>query len=277
METVEILKMLLDDMLGTRMIEGRSFDFSDEYIEIPRNYLNERLRVKRPFNRLTISRCCIIMEHFLSIEGKHSIYTDTYVDGKINSIILNLEEKLNIDFSEYKIIIPEDKRQYEKRLAFYDLFKVIMESCENRESVPLDELRQWYLNYNIQENKYSKAIWRCPKPVSYFYGRENELSLISHRLEEKNTIVITGISGIGKTELVKRYVEVNRDKYENVLFLTYNESIKEMLVEYFYGKEKSISEDIDKIFPNVIEQLSKWGERSVLIIDNMNGAVKKLP
>lgn len=270
METVEILKMLLDDMLGTRMIEGRSFDFSDEYIEIPRNYLNERLRVKRPFNRLTISRCCIIMEHFLSIEGKHSIYTDTYVDGKINSIILNLEEKLNIDFSEYKIIIPEDKRQYEKRLAFYDLFKVIMESCENRESVPLDELRQWYLNYNIQENKYSKAIWRCPKPVSYFYGRENELSLISHRLEEKNTIVITGISGIGKTELVKRYVEINRDKYENVLFLTYNESIKETLVEYFYGKEKSISEDIDKIFPNVIEQLSKWGERSVLIIDNMN-------
>lgn len=110
METVEILKMLLDDMLGTRMIEGRSFDFSDEYIEIPRNYLNERLRVKRPFNRLTISRCCIIMEHFLSIEGKHSIYTDTYVDGKINSIILKLEEKLNIDFSEYKIMIPEDKR-----------------------------------------------------------------------------------------------------------------------------------------------------------------------
>lgn len=268
METVEILKILLDDMLGTRMIEGKAFDFS-EVAEIPRNYLNERLRVSKPFNKLAISRCCMILEHFLSIDGKHSLYTDIDVNMKINTVLSKMEALLVVDYSKYKIRIQNDLEQNKKREAFFNLFKAIMESCENKDIVPVEEIKKWNLSENAQMSNDHERIWSCPKPVSYFYGRQNELSEISHLLEMNNTAVIYGISGIGKTELVKKYVQLNANKYNNVLFLAYKKSLKETLVSYYYKEEKVFPEDIDGLFLKVIDKISKWDEDSILIIDNM--------
>ena len=70
-----------------------------------------------------------------------------------------------------------------------------------------------------QSKSYYHDLTVSPK-INRFYGREKELELIFKFLVNQNThlISILGLPGIGKTSLVKRFVDLNLDKFEVIIW-----------------------------------------------------------
>lgn len=62
-----------------------------------------------------------------------------------------------------------------------------------------------------------------------FVGRNSELSEIHKGLTINNRVFVKGAGGIGKTELVRKYVSIYQDKYDAVVFMMYNGSVSECL------------------------------------------------
>jgi len=86
-----------------------------------------------------------------------------------------------------------------------------------------------YSNYeksNYQENNNTEKaklayhdLTLSPK-ITRFYGREQELNFLSDGLLNQNThlISVLGLSGIGKTTLVKRFVDLNLQQFEVIIW-----------------------------------------------------------
>jgi len=57
----------------------------------------------------------------------------------------------------------------------------------------------------------------------FFVGRTNELQLLKEILNGNNVIQITGLGGIGKTALVKQFLNINKEGIDYVYWLDYHE------------------------------------------------------
>ena len=60
---------------------------------------------------------------------------------------------------------------------------------------------------------------KLPSPNRYFTGRKEELKAIDKELHTHDLVFITGIAGMGKSELAKTYAKKNAKKYK-ICFLT---------------------------------------------------------
>lgn len=68
-----------------------------------------------------------------------------------------------------------------------------------------------------------------PKPTKYFTGRKDVLVTLHQLLSEHSTVVVGGITGIGKSELTKAYLQVHMKDYTHILYLDYTGSLYEMI------------------------------------------------
>ena len=62
---------------------------------------------------------------------------------------------------------------------------------------------------------------RLPSITEEFVGRKNELKECGKLLQERPTLFISGVTGIGKSEFAKYYADKNRKKYTNIIYLYY--------------------------------------------------------
>ncbi len=58
----------------------------------------------------------------------------------------------------------------------------------------------------------------APEPTEYFVGREAEIAEIHDRLRQTGRLSVHGLGGVGKTQLVARYLRDHRDHYPDGLF-----------------------------------------------------------
>ena len=71
-----------------------------------------------------------------------------------------------------------------------------------------------------------KLISKIPTVRDVFIGRENLLNAIGHFFESNQRILfLEGIGGIGKSEIAKHYAMKYRDRYKNIVFVTYSENL----------------------------------------------------
>ena len=117
----------------------------------------------------------------------------------------------------------------------------------------LDMLRKPYLLSNIPDNS-------CG-----FVGREQEISEIQRAFaENKHIVFLTGIGGIGKSELAKRFGNLHRKSYDAVIYATFDGAIEEMLLDIeiqdFDGNEKQQNRQLNRLLDKDV----------LLIIDNMD-------
>ena len=64
-----------------------------------------------------------------------------------------------------------------------------------------------------------------------FVGRNDELAQLHRALSDNSLVFIHGAGGIGKTELVRKYVSIHQDEYDAVVFMLYNGSVSDCLNE----------------------------------------------
>lgn len=106
-----------------------------------------------------------------------------------------------------------------------------------------------------------------PKPIKDFISRDDDISAVSALLQQHKTLFITGLPGIGKSELAKQYAKEHKKDYTNILYMEYTGSFYEMIADLdFIDDTDSLSEK-DR-FRKHYRFLKTLQEDSLLIIDN---------
>ncbi|MCA7010368.1 tetratricopeptide repeat protein [Wolbachia endosymbiont of Tribolium confusum] len=193
-----------------------------------------------------------------------------YIDRNFNELLSYIESNQN----EVKKVFSELIKQH--RQASEEIANSIAEGREeNKEGFKqvgqkLDEIHSTIVAG--QENRQVKEpIWfDVKRPVSLFTGRKEELIDLHNKIQRnsgKVTVIsqitsISGLGGIGKTELARRYIqEYSNDYYNNVIWI--NAESEVTLIESFTrlakdklridtkdtnGEEKDIQAIVEEVY-----------------------------
>lgn len=114
-----------------------------------------------------------------------------------------------------------------------------------------------------------------PNISGFFTGRDSEIEEIHKRLQENNILFLSGIGGIGKSELAKHYAEVYKDSYDVIIFAPFVNDIQMMIADDNYVPICNFSqypeEKPDEYFSRKMRKLSELcDERTLIIVDNFD-------
>ena len=116
------------------------------------------------------------------------------------------------------------------------------------------------------------------RPKQFFIGRDQELNMLSQAIDAEGIVFVTGTAGIGKSELVKQFVQNNQERYDEVLNWTYDGSLVKMLCD-----DNTVSIECFSRYPD--EKDEHYAERkltklssllprsSLIVIDNVDTLV----
>lgn len=171
------------------------------------------------------------------------------------------------DYVNRIIPISTNKDTYEK-FSFDMHEKVSTVFCDDLE----------HISQKILEDIYSRVIYllihmKCrrrynpPMPTKHFVGRGDILKEIHEKLKDYGTVFISGIGGIGKTELVKKYVKEyvenntkTSDDIFNVIYLKYDKD----------SNLSSILRSVEKEMPIAEEYAVFNNPQTLVILDNFD-------
>ncbi len=112
-------------------------------------------------------------------------------------------------------------------------------------------------------------------PQPFFIGRDHELAQIHEIFRDNDIVFISGIGGIGKSELAKNYAKTYRNAYDSIIFTTYdgnfqlllNDDFKVHIANFFrYPGEKE-----QDYFTRKLTKLKELcNSRVLFIIDNLD-------
>ncbi|MDY5948954.1 MAG: tetratricopeptide repeat protein, partial [Oscillospiraceae bacterium] len=121
--------------------------------------------------------------------------------------------------------------------------------------------------------KRTRIISTLPSVQSFFVGRDSEIEEIHGKLQENDLLFVSGMGGIGKSELVKNYANRYKDSYDAIIFAPYvtdfimlitdDKSVSIANVEMLQGEQ--LAEYYDRKLRKLKELCN---ERTLLIIDN---------
>ncbi|QJB43227.1 AAA family ATPase [Dolichospermum flos-aquae] len=123
-----------------------------------------------------------------------------------------------------------------------------------------------------EQDSYEKSYHEltiAPK-ITHFYGRETELQTLSHWLINQNTrlISIVGLPGIGKTTLIKRFVDLNLQNFNIIIWknIKLSDSLDSIIAEIFKAINSEFIQTENKLTQlfNLFRQ-----QKCLIIIDNI--------
>ena len=106
-------------------------------------------------------------------------------------------------------------------------------------------------------------------PCKHFCGRSKELNELHAVVSDNSPVIITGVAGIGKSELVRAYAKDHRKEYQYFGYYFYGGSLKDIIANVVHDALATESDLITRYQRN-LELLSSLGEKALLIIDNYN-------
>lgn len=116
-----------------------------------------------------------------------------------------------------------------------------------------------------------RILHSVPVALETFTDRDDKIREIGDRLQKSGWAMVSGVGGIGKTELAKEYINKNKEKYNTVCFLSYDGSLVSTigLSLQVYGYEAE-DENTDVHYDTKMKLLRTYGEDTLIIIDNFN-------
>lgn len=110
----------------------------------------------------------------------------------------------------------------------------------------------------------------APKIIK-FYNRETELQTLSNWILNHNTplISVLGLSGIGKSYLVRKFIDLNLEQFEVIIWksLKYPQSLNSLITDllntYQQQSEETLQANLKQLFDILIQK------RCLIILDNI--------
>jgi len=110
---------------------------------------------------------------------------------------------------------------------------------------------------------------RLPAPCRHFCGREEELSALHGLLNEHSKVFVTGIPGIGKSEIAKAYAKQHKADYTSIVHLYYTGSLRDDITRMDFVDDLP-DDTSDMRFERHARFLRTLKEDTLLIVDNFN-------
>ncbi|XP_077297995.1 uncharacterized protein LOC143919520 [Arctopsyche grandis] len=134
-----------------------------------------------------------------------------------------------------------------------------------------------------QKNKCEAVSFRVKAPVTSFVGREKKLKQLHEAITKtavaviSQTVSVVGLGGIGKTETAKKYVDINKEYYHNIVLInaekseTLLESFEKLAdrmgIKLFLNENNMRRRDIKDIVEDVYLHFEKNG-KTLMVFDN---------
>jgi tetratricopeptide (TPR) repeat protein len=122
-----------------------------------------------------------------------------------------------------------------------------------------------------KEQRDTIQLTSLPKYKSDFVGRTKELKDLHTLLSQKSLItVVSGVGGVGKSELVNRYLDSYKDEYKRVAYvqISDDESIESTYMRLFASV---LGLDKESSFDDLIRVLQSFAsDRNLMIIDDLH-------
>ena len=124
---------------------------------------------------------------------------------------------------------------------------------------------------NTEKSKSSYHDLTLSPKIMRFYGRKTELECLSNWILNQNThlISVLGLSGIGKTTLVKRFVDLNIQQFEVVIWrnLKFPKSLNLLIDDLLNVCQQEAKETIDDKFNQIFNILRN--KKCLIILDDL--------
>jgi serine/threonine protein kinase/tetratricopeptide (TPR) repeat protein len=124
-----------------------------------------------------------------------------------------------------------------------------------------------------------KLLNVMPTMPTYFIGRDECLIAIEEKLHAKHVAILTGMGGIGKSELAKQFILKHQYDYKNIIFMTYSYDLQTMINEthFLSGCEQKDEESDEHYCERRVNLLHEMlPENSLLVIDNLNVELEEI-
>lgn len=229
-------------------------------------------------------------EAFFGIYDRSNFYNCVKKDKTLSKTVVDYyEDSLNLpniaddvkDFYLVRLPLQNKLRPMLEELVYTDASLTENDRLEllggSDEEITAKILRFSIIRQKTDGNKGSPPIEHLfdeievPHIAPNFIGREMDLLAIEKRLSTQNLLYVSGIGGIGKSELTQEYARQHRKHYQNILYFTYHNSLKET----FCRTEQigTQTQSRDEQFKYVVKILKSLKEDSLILIDNLD----KLP
>ncbi len=111
-------------------------------------------------------------------------------------------------------------------------------------------------------------------PAGLFLGRSEEIASIRAMLSDQRVAFLTGMGGIGKSEIAKGYAREYRSAYDTIVFASYSGSLLDLVCSdeiRIEGMVRAENEPAELWFGRKITTLRRMtNDRTLLIIDNFD-------
>jgi len=145
--------------------------------------------------------------------------------------------------------------------------------------VKMDNIYKVVSGDTSASKSYSQELLTKNIPVSkYFEGRKSQLDSIRKKFGERSfPIALTGIGGIGKTEIAKKYFHDNKGEYDYYGWINYENSLEESFLNSFDISFDFTIEDTNEDKYNKIKRyLNNLKKKVLLVIDNFDSNTETL-
>ncbi|HBE9109969.1 TPA: tetratricopeptide repeat protein [Clostridioides difficile] len=111
-----------------------------------------------------------------------------------------------------------------------------------------------------------------------FTGRKEEMNRICKLLDNNKNVLISGMGGIGKTEIFKNlYHKYNEENFDYLVYLNYENTIDNTIMNSILRTQ--ISDNYNNDLQSTWNNLSRISnnKKAIIFIDNMNKTIKEDP
>ncbi len=200
-----------------------------------------------------------------------------------------VSKELELAVENCKIILPFqiDEGKLKKNFAFY-LCNVQIIHAESSVDESLKKMIDFIVsvskNFPSSDSSSVHPVQRLQLPSRSLAGRQHYINQLDEMFSQSNIICVSGIGGIGKSELVKLYIKDKLDKKE-IDFISYNDykdslkyTISIIQFENFddenYLSQNSlelVGKDVtDVLYRKKLSMLQNCHENFLLVIDGFN-------
>lgn len=221
--------------------------------------------------------------------GKIGVTADIYTLGEIVFWLLfgrHSTEQEHRGFSKYPF--DECPRAYQKYVSrpdvqalFTRLFRGTIRSAASNRFQNISDAEKLLALLCDELNRKDYVIPKLPAVSPYFVGRDAEMKAIAEYLNRNSVLYVTGVGGIGKSTLIRNYIDRNKPEYDVIVYLEYDGDFKRTFCDDMQLQISTVSrlnsESVDEYFTRKLTYFRNiCGEKRVLfVLDNFSGKVTK--